>query len=344
MPGKILACDNQGRLVPAQYGLAGASITYTTTDTEAGVIDVRTGSALVSGAEATFDVSTVSDFLGTGEALAVSKPIGVCPYGYMQWAGDGTANDDGFNPVGFRKHNFNMQHRTAVLCDYVLELPLTPATVSSAEALTENTNAANLSTLNAVSNLPVAKNTIRTPMTFTEGAGAPGDVAARFLVQKDEASDISQLGDWHIDLTTGVISVYSTASIGATDYELTYSHYAAAPTGSSVSKFASALGDLSCGDFLVANADSNWIAAGGSDTFQDIMGQVLEIEDVFDKDALGKVRTAYNPAIDTDAAGGLPGYSGQLDQMPGSATAGVTDKVHYAGAANLVVRINLVSR
>jgi hypothetical protein len=30
--------------------------------------------------------------------------------------------------------------------------------------------------------------------------------------------------------------------------------------------------------------------------------------------------------------------------MPGSATGGYSDKIHYAGAANLVVRVNLISR
>ena len=345
MPGKILACDNDGRIVPAQYGLGAATITYTAADVAAGVIDVRTGAALLAANTGTFTVASVTAFMGrTGVAMAVSKPLGVAPYGYLQWAGDGSEYDDGFNPVGFRKHNHNLQHQVALLCDYVLELPLVPATVASAAAITENTNASNVTTFNAVSNLPVAANTVRTPITFTEGVGAPGDVAARFAVQKDNVTDIAQLGDWHIDLETGVISVFSTASIGATDYEVTYSHYASAPTGSSVSKYACALGDLTCGDFLVANADSNWVKAGGSATFQDIMGQVIEVENILGKDALDKVRTAYNPAIDTDASGSYPGYTGQMDQMPGSATGGVTDKVHYAGAANLVVRINLVSR
>jgi hypothetical protein len=139
-----------------------------------------------------------------------------------------------------------------------------------------------------------------------------------------------------------VISVWSSGAIGATDYELTYSHYASAPTGSNVSKFASALGDLKAGDFLITNADSNYVKASTED-FKDIVAQVLEVEDVAGKDALDKVRTAY-PSLSTDATGGLPGYAGQLDQMPGSANQGVSDKVHYAGAANLVVRVNLISR
>jgi hypothetical protein len=35
---------------------------------------------------------------------------------------------------------------------------------------------------------------------------------------------------------------------------------------------------------------------------------------------------------------------GQLDQMPGSATGGYPDDIHYAGAADTLVVINLISR
>ena len=71
--------------------------------------------------------------------------------------------------------------------------------------------------------------------------------------------------------------------------------------------------------------------------------KLIEVEDVLGKDALDRVRTAF-PSIGTDATGALPGYAGQLDQMPGSANGGVPDKVHYSGASNLVVRVNLISR
>jgi len=340
-PGKLLAADNDGRIVPAQYGLSGATITYTTNDVEAGVIDVRTGAALLSAAVGTFNVSAVTAFLGqTGVSLSVSNPLGVSPYAFWQWAGDSSANDDGFNPAGFRQHNHSLQHQVAILCDYVLELPLVPATVASAEALSGGSPSGNVVTMTALSNLPVAANTDRTPFTFAEGAGAPGDVAARFAVQVDTVADINALGDWHVDLDTGVISVWASGAIGGTDYTLTYSHYASAPT--SVSKFASAVGNLKAGDFVKCDSNSNFVVATTED-FKDIMGQVLEVEDVLDKDALSRVRTAYD-SLSTSAAGSYPAYAGQMDQMPGSATGGVSDKVHYAGAANLVVRVNLISR
>lgn len=345
LPGKLLAFDNDGRVVPAQYGVSGTSITYTQNDVDAGVIDVRTGVALLTADIGTFTVASVDGtpgFMGrTGVAMAVSKPVGVAPYGFFQWAGDGGEFDDGFTPAGYRQHNFNMQHRVAVLCDYVLEVPLVPAKVTSA-ALANASFASNKVTFTAVANLPVAVNTVRTRIAFSNNTLT--DSATRFVVQKATLAEVLALGDWHIDLTTGVVTAYAASDPGGggTAYTVSYYHYASAP--SSVSKYAAAVGDLKAGDFVVCDANSNFKKAGGSDTFQDIMGQVLEVENVLDKDALGRVRTAFESPLATDASGSLPGYAGQMDQMPGSATGGVPDKVHYAGAANLVVRINLVSR
>jgi hypothetical protein len=140
-----------------------------------------------------------------------------------------------------------------------------------------------------------------------------------------------------------LITTYAASDPGgsSTAYSVTYWNYAAVP--SSVSKFACAVSNLKPGDFVQCDVNSNWTIADSSDSFQEIMGQVLEIEDVFDKDALSRVRTAY-ASLSSDATGSLPAYAGQLDQMPGSANGGVTDKVHMSGAANLVVRINLISR
>ena len=348
MPGKVLAFDNQGRVCPAQYGLAGATITYAAADVTAGTIDVRTGAALAAGAAlGPFNVADVADFMGTGAAMAVSSPVGVAPYAYWQWAGDGSALDDGFNPSGYRQHNHNLQHRVAILCDYVLELPLVPAAQASEDVGVE-ANDGTVSTFaagalmadsaNGGANplLPLAKNTVRTELKFS---GAP---ASNFVVEKASAADIASAGDWHINLDTGVVTVFATSTInGASDLQYSYFHYGAAVTGGSV--FAAASGNLKAGDFVVCDAESNLIAAAGGDDFKAIVGQILEVESA-EKDALGMVKTAYNPPIGTEASGSSPGYAGQMDQMPGSATGGVSDKVHYAGAADLVVRINLVSR
>lgn len=341
MPGKILATDNNGDLVPAQYGLTSATITYTSNDVDAGVIDARTGVALLSADTGTFNVSAVTDFLGTGVTLAVGTPIGVAPYGYLQWAGG-----DGANPADYRRHNYNMQHQVAVLCDYVLELPVIPARTAT-EALTFAAPVSNVATATAVANLPVAANTTRTPMAF-----AGGSAATLFTNQVTTAALVLASGDWHINLTTGVVTVYSTVAV--TSITLTYYNYASA--ASTVSVFACALGNLTAGDLLVPDANSNWIEATTPTTVaaawlnqRIIMGQVLG-KRTYPRDALERVRTAFNPAIGTDAAGLMSAAtagsttSGQADQMPGSATAGAPDNVHYSGAADTTVLVNLISR
>ncbi len=339
MPGKVLAFDNDGRLVPAQYGLAGATITYAALDAQAGVIDVRTGLPLQVGAVGTFNVSSVSNFMGRGTAMAVSAPVGVAPYAYLQWAGDGSALDDGSNPAAYRQANYNMQHRVALLCDYVLELPIVPARTTTAN-LTQASFAGNKSTFNAVANLPVAANTQRTQITFANGTLT--DAATVFVNQVPDAASVVAPGDWAINLDTGVVTAYRTATTGGGNvYTISYSHYASAPTGANVSVFASVVGNVKPGDFLKVNVDSNYIVDAAPSVAATV-GQVLDIE-TQPRGGLEKVRTAYD-SINTSAAGALPGYAGQMDQMPGSATGGVSDQVHYAGAANKVCRVNLILR
>ena len=342
MPGKVLAFDNDGRVVHAQYAPSTVEIEYTAADVTAGTINVKDGLPVEAGDIGKFAVSTVDEFMGrSGVALAVSKPVGVAPYAMWQWAGDSSALDDGFNPAAYRNHNHNLQHQVAILCDYVLELPLVPFK-EAAENLTQASHdaATDIATLDPVQNTPVASITARTPITIG-GAGSEPDL---FVNRRETLAEVKAAGDWHIDVATGVISVFTASTLGAItpgNLYVTYHHYDTAVTA--VSKFACASGPLVAGDFVVCDANSNFVKAGGSDDFRDIVGQVLEVESAA-KDALDKVRTAYNPAIGTDASGSLPGYAGQMDQMPGSATGGVSDKVHYAGAADLVVRINLVSR
>lgn len=341
MPGKAVAFDNDGRVVPAGYGVSGASVVYTSNDVDAGVVDVTTGLPVTSAKTvAVSDINGITyHFMGrSGVGLEVSAAVGVCPQPYLQWAGDGSALDTGYNPAALRQHNYNMQHQVAFLCDYVLELPLVPA-VTSAANLTVGSFSNNLVTFNALGNLPVATNTMRTPLTFANGT--VNDAASVFVTQVDTLAEVTGSGKWHIDYDTGVVTAWRATSPGGGNvYTLTYSHYASAPTGSNVSKFACVLGDVKPGDFLTVNVDSNWVvdSAPGIDS---TLGQVLEV--VVPEGLLGKVRTAYT-GLGTNAAGSKPGYAGQMDQMPGTATGGVSDKVHYAGAADKVVRINLISR
>jgi len=336
--GKIVAFDNDGRVVPAEYGLASATITYTSDDVAAGTIDVRTGAALAATATGTFDVSAVTAFMGqSGVALSLSKPAGVAFYDFFQ--DFDTPDGDGDNPVYYKQHNFRLQHRVSILCDYYIEMPLIPASQSATDlGAATKASGENIADTTALSNLPVAKNTVRTPIAFTDGTGS--DSATRFVNEVDSRSDIAQMGDWYIDLETGVVSFYATADVASGVYKIAYYHYASNP--STLSEFACALGDLEAGDFVKCGAGSNFVV-DASPTVADTLGQVLE-KLTYPQDNLDMVKTAYKPALATDATGLLPGYDGQADQGPGSATGGVPSNVHYAGGADTVVRINLINR
>jgi hypothetical protein len=408
MPGKAVAFDPDGSLMPAEYGLTSATVTYTQNDVDAGVIDVATGLPVttakvvtLSNLDGTRDGTWTQANAGVGAvtsgfmgrfgvsfADATRKyPVGVAPYAYLQWAGG-----DGFNPTQYAKHNYNMQHRVAVLCDYVIKLPLVPAQVSN-ESLDKTTTSSALTfaasniytrayaqaeatgrynastgTYPVLDTYPVvaislayqnlAKNTART--TFALSSSDSTDTMTGVLTyEKTALSGVTAAGDYWIDYEKGVIFVYS--SDGATmptqisgasgTPRITYYRLGAAP--STTSKFACVLaGSLVPGDFLKVGTGSNLVAATpASDTFVDIIGQVLSLE-VYPKDALDMVRTAYNPALTTDASGSMANGSassastnaGQLDQMPGSATGGVPDSIHYAGGADTLVVINLISR
>jgi hypothetical protein len=357
LPGKVVATDTDGRLCPAGMKIAaellgsGDVVTYTTNDVDAGTINVTTGLPVTT-AELTDSGPTrgytkaeidAAGFLGrSGVAFTVGAPVGIAPYAYLQWAGG-----DGFNPAAYRKHNYNMQHQVAVLHDYVLEMPLVPgATASEAVVFTADAVEANVFTDSGLSNLPVASNTLRTPITFAGGSSATlfvNEVASRDL--------IAAAGDWSINEETGAISVF--ASVAPTGVTVSYSHYASAPA--SVSKFACAVGDLKSGDLVTFDADSNYRVVSAATLFLDasptgtqvaramglVVGQVLDRDSSHPKDSLDLVKTSYAPAIATSATGSKPAYLGQMDQMPGTANGGVPSNIHYAGAADTVVRINL---
>lgn len=406
MPGKCVALDPDGRAMPAEYGLTGASVVYTQNDVDNGVIDIATGLPVTtpktvvlsnltgvrhgSWTQANAGTGTItSGFMGRyGVAFndgTAKRPIGVAPYAYLQWAGG-----DGFNPAELRQHNYIMQHQVAVLCDYVLRLPLIPAqaaneqvekavaganlvfgtrdthTRAQAQANAEGRYNPTTGTVPVLDTYPVialalanedlAVQTQRTQLSLT--STDPSDDLSGILVREVSAlSALTSPGDYFIDHPVGVIFIYSAdgatvpaAISGAVGtVRLTYYHNGAA--AGTVSKFASVLGPVEPGDFLKCGSNSNLVPASASDDFKDILGQVIAFE-THPRDALDRVRTAYSPAIGTDSSGSMANGTlgsasanvGQMDQMPGSATGGHPDLIHYAGAADTIVIVNLISR
>lgn len=408
LPGKAVALDPDGRLMPAEYGLTGASVVYTQNDVDNGVVDVATGLAVtvpktvvLANLDGVRDATWTRDNAGTGSVTsgflgrfgqdfgdaARKYPVGVAPYAYPQWAGG-----DGFNPSQYRQHNYNMQHRAGVLCDYVIKLPLVPAQEAN-EALDKTATGSALvfgsqnifTRANAQANAdgrydavtgswpvldtyPViavalnhedlAKQTQRTTLVLSS-TDTSDDMSGVLVNERSALSAVTQAGDYWVDYEKGVVFLYSadgatlpTQISGATGTpRVTYYRLGAAP--GVLSKFASVLaGGLLPGDFLKVGTESNLVKADpGSDNFADILGQVLCLE-THPKDSLDRVRTAYVPALGTDASGSMANgaagsasvNAGHMDQMPGSATGGAPDLVHYAGAADTIVIINLISR
>ena len=262
MPGKAVALDPDGRVMPAQYGIGAGTetVVYTTDDVVAGTIDIATGLAVTAAKTValtrltgtrgagwtaalagTDNASYTSGFMGRyGVAFNAStrKPaIGIAPYAYKQWCGG-----DGFNPANYTKHNYNMQHQVAVLCDYVIHLPYVPA-VATSEAVEKN-NAVGDLTLGtpethtraqvvanatgrynattgtvpvlstypvmafALDHYPVAKNTSKTTISLVSDNSAD-DVSGILVNERTALSAVTASGDYFIDYDAGVIFFYS---------------------------------------------------------------------------------------------------------------------------------------
>mgnify|MGYP000061756888 CR=1 FL=1 len=381
--GKIVAFDRTGRVVPAGLKRAfaqasGDVLTYSADDVAQKTVDLTTGAA-VSAAGGYTRAELTAALIGRGLLAAgenaedfISPPVGVAPSNYLQWAGG-----DGFNPAETKFHNYNMQHRIAILCKYVIEMPLVPAShaaidLSSATGISDSAiadwgpsgNGAWFSSTALAAtaryssdvsagddvvalNLPVmslAKDTAQTPIVLPTG----------FSREVQSIAEIAQSGDYFIDYDVGVILVFESGGDAApvASGNLSFYHYESLP--SSVSTYACALGDLKPGDFVRPDENSNFVKAkvfADSDVSvsstgnpsdaelavimnqvmsaqSEIIGQVLDFED-HPKDYLDRVRTAY-PQL------------GVLDQMPGSASAGLPTSLTYSGGSNRVVRILLL--
>lgn len=387
MPGQLVALDPDGRVMPAEYGLTSATVTYTASDISAGTIDISTGVAVTSAKTVTLSGLSggwAGEFMGRqGVAFGdstVKYPIGVCPYPYLQWAGDNGIYDDGSNPVGFKYNNYQMQHQVAVLCDGVIKLPIVPGQQAT-ESLNDNATSGTLtfgtvgwhSRANTIANsryastgynpcpttatvvacaldeYPVAKNTSRTPISST--------VSGMLVNEVGTIAEVRTSGDFYVDYEVGVIFVYSsngTTIPTCSSDTITYFNYVSVP--SVLSQFGCILAstaEIKPGDFLGCTTGSNWgkISLSASTIPCEIMGQIISFE-TFPKDYLDYVRTNFNPAINSNASGAMSNATaatssvglGQMDQMPGTATGGVPGDIHYTGAANIRAIVNIIGR
>ena len=297
--GKCVAIDRTGGLLPAgvrQNWLAAAGGTivleYDATDVAQRVTNLATGSRVT--AAVTYTKTALQTqlrelgLLTPTETLEqfVSRPIGLASYNYMLKAGS-----DLDNPSTFRFHNYKMQDRVAVLCDYVVRLPHVPSAAASSTvpAFADSFALANLDDENAtavwgslatfqtqmdryddVTNTdvvglalrfaPSATATDRTPLTWTRGAT---DVTDTVLLRARSSVDaLSADGDYFWDPSVGVLWFYEAggnalpALVVAADLA-GFQHYRAVPA--SVSTYASVVGPVQPGDFLGSDGFSNLV-------------------------------------------------------------------------------------
>lgn len=298
--GKIVAFDRQGRVVPAGLKTAfvagGTALTYTAADVAAGVISLATGVTCTAGAVTNNNLTTalrlrgLIEFDETAQDF-ISYPVGVAPYNYYSWAGG-----DGLNPSGYVKHNHNLQHRVAILCNYVVEMPLMPAVETGidlsgsvgmvdtaiddwaeddANGAWYSATALNLTTrytsrVGAAPKNPnvvglclpqqnIAFNCSRTPFVITGTA-----INAMFATEVASIAELTSTGKYFIDYDVGMILFYEDggdAALGGGVGTLTYFSYDTALAVPVVGTYACAIGDLKPGDFVRADKDSNFTKA-----------------------------------------------------------------------------------
>jgi hypothetical protein len=110
--GTIVSVDASGDLVNCNGGAATA---YTYTSDDIGItVDYNDGG---------HDDSVTA--AGATSAAPGNKPIGVAPYDYYQNISVGF---DSANPTGLTKYtNYQIQDKVAILCDYLIEVPVKTA-------------------------------------------------------------------------------------------------------------------------------------------------------------------------------------------------------------------------
>ena len=374
MPGKIMAVARDGFLVPAGLAeliLASGSgdtiLTYTQLDVDERVTDLETGTYLTVAKTVTkANLQTALQnrgILRSGESIDnyISNPVGVAflPI-YNCFASDPD------NPTTYRRHNFTLQPRVAIVCDYVLVLAHVPekkstlafdgagtikadTTYSSSHYYLDMTNTLYMPLAGALS--------LTTPYAF------PTDANNLFTSRRSDQRQVSQTGHYFVDDVRNRIYFYHGGNLAAAQAAATgvvadvwhYNSVADISTG----KYACVMGDVQPGDYLMASTQSNWIKCFVDHKFplgtdapasynqgsaqanllairdairnrSKIMGQVLGI-DRYPLSSLELVRS--NKGLPNNLVG---------DSMPGNATEGIVDRITYPGGANRLVIVNIV--
>jgi hypothetical protein len=391
------------------------AITYTADDVTDGTIDLTTGVAVTAAGSYTETQLTAAlreRGLITGSQRAtdfISKPVGVANYDY--YAAPGT---DHYNPRTLKYTNYRPQALTSILCDYVITVPVLPA-LATTEAVTDltgeaagyledlfdGTNARSTAYTGFFTSAQIAQ------VTRYSGQVSSGDDVVVFMTenapiahitedspittstdsclvrQVDSISAISGAGDFFVDYEVGAIFLYEAGGNAipspwvAGTTTISYYHYGSAvSSGTRVSSYVCATGNLEYGDFLTYDVNSNFIKAtldiSAAEGYSDSStGALYSVDPEYDTQAtnsvvsiqLEKAIMGYNEGIIGQVIGTTIYGSGQYEndylgsvktafegqtaanmQTPGSATGGRTDQLTYANGAERMLVINLIMR
>jgi len=183
-------------------------------------------------------------------------------------------------------------------------------------------------------NLPVATD----PRTGSHDLGET--VAGALVRERANANALVQAGDWWLDRELGILFLFVAggasvgANLGGGVNVLNWSDYSAPPA--TVSAYASAVGNIKPGDFLMYDINSNFVVAPAATAlttvaqFARVVGQCIGFK-TYPKDLLHRVKSQYNNL-------------GNLNAMPGTATRGLPDSLTFSEAADREVVINLINR
>jgi hypothetical protein len=283
-----------------------------------------------------------------------------------------------------RKINFSLQKGIAILCDYVLYLPWVPESVATqtASAIGDVTSATTTQvglyyfSFTATGLLPIAQpDGTRVPMTIS-------NTATHFRKEKFKLAQISATGDFMVNAEQNRIYFFAGSLANATaailDKTITFYHYNSTSDAHATANYACVVGPVSPGDYLIPTSKSNYIPAsyaGAHATIassltiaSDAVGALFdqaELQAIFDNIEAVSVAQQANVQAALREEGLIIGQVLEIvteprdmlekvqshtssayakDNMPGSATKGLSDSVTFSRAANKRIAVNIIRK
>lgn len=338
----------------------------------------------------------------------VSPCIGVANYDYFAAAGT-----DHYNPANLKFTNFRPQATVGILTDYVITVPVLPA-VATTEAVADKTgeaagyledlfdatNARTSSYTGFFTSEQIAEvtryssvvssgddvvvfMTVNYPLAhITEDSPITTSTESCLVRKVDSIDAISGAGDYFVDYEVGAIFLYEAGGNAvpspwvAGTTTISYYHYSSeVSSGTRLSSFSCATGNLDYGDFVTFDKNSNYVKAtldvGTAEGYSSsstgalysadpdystgtdaaISAQIEKAISTYEAGVVGQIigTTIFGEGSESQSLLGsvktaFSGSTAANMQTPGSATGGRVDALTYANGAEKMLIINLIKR